>query len=210
MSSTANLLTMPPEMVLEIFLNMSAEEILQRCRTSTFFNSICNDPHFWKLYAREHGIPLTESTWKASVIDAYKYEQTTLNDISLYHIEHVTGNKLPSKFLYKIQDDDLTFVWNVGNVFTEKQKQELEKHNGSMFSSINNINFGEEAYGLTYERQVHVTSEGKLTIECFFFRTKTFYKPKYSINHFLRKTKITRLFDQIVVNDSMKPIFRIY
>jgi hypothetical protein len=84
-----SLLELPPEMVTQILLSLPIEEILDKCRTSRFFNDICNSEQFWHAYAKEHHIPKTLNTWKDSVLVAI--------DVSF-----VADQKAPGRYFFHI------------------------------------------------------------------------------------------------------------
>jgi len=64
---TLNLLDLPAENVFHILLQLPVDVIVTRCRTSGFFQEICDSESFWLKYAKEHVIHKTHSTWRSSV-----------------------------------------------------------------------------------------------------------------------------------------------
>jgi hypothetical protein len=46
--------SLPSETLFNILLNLSLEDIQEKCRVNTQFNIICNDEVFWKEYLRIH------------------------------------------------------------------------------------------------------------------------------------------------------------
>jgi len=62
----------PKDVTVEILLNLSVKEILQKCRVSRQYDVVCQDDRFWKRYAQERmGLkekPEMVKTWKDFVL----------------------------------------------------------------------------------------------------------------------------------------------
>lgn len=205
MSSSVNLLGMPSEIVLEIFLNMSVEEILQRCRTSTFFNAICEDDNFWKIYDREHKIPKLTNSWKESAIASIAYNELTLDKNFLKNMNFLINAKktgidhpLPKEILYKIDNYILTLSWNVENIFTKEDKQKLQQQT-PLLPVTNMHSLLDVSYGIVYERKIQFTPAEFMRIKCFFFRPKLVgYTPTYSASEYLLIVDLKQLIQEII------------
>jgi len=104
--STISPVNLPPEIVFDILMTLPVDDILQRCRTSKFFNDICNNEYFWKMYAQSRDIPLTKQKWKESVADVtfIKKHITPRNNS-----EKILFNSfgLPKEIFYRIDDNVL-------------------------------------------------------------------------------------------------------
>lgn len=72
-SSSVGLSKLPFDVMANILLPLTYEEILTKCKTNKEFNSLCNSEEFWKRYAQDRGYKKTKNnqTWKEVV----EYEQ---------------------------------------------------------------------------------------------------------------------------------------
>ena len=102
-AATIDLTQLPTEVVFDILITLSINDILERCRTSKFFNDICSNEVFWRAYARHHGVPLKEGTSaRQSVSDvAFIRKQIPARNDEEKQIFIHKG--IPNKIQYKIE-----------------------------------------------------------------------------------------------------------
>ena len=122
MSSELNLLELEPEVVWEILLLLPAEEILSKCRTSTFFNEICNSEDFWKAYSKRRNIQKNYSTWKRSAQSPKT--SMSVKDTGAMRAYFVT-NQFSNQITYHRFGNKLTVLWNTGVPLSENSIQKL-------------------------------------------------------------------------------------
>lgn len=67
--TTISLLDLPNELIFEVLLSLPLEEIIDKCRTSTFVNNFCKEDYFWELYSKRMKLPQKKGpgTWKEYV-----------------------------------------------------------------------------------------------------------------------------------------------
>jgi len=103
---------LPPETVQEILMSLSVKDILRNCRTSTFFNAICNSEDFWHAYAHERGMTkLQGHTWKESVT---KFKTATVPVDLIEEKDHFIQKGFSNKIRYSVGDDNIILSWNSG------------------------------------------------------------------------------------------------
>jgi len=122
--SELNLLDLEPEVVWEILLLLPAEEILSKCRTSTFFREICNSEDFWRAYSKGRNIRKSHMTWKRSARNPKLYMDMTIKDVGALRSYFVTKG-FSNKISFNRIGNKVTIVWNTGVPLSQNSIQKL-------------------------------------------------------------------------------------
>jgi len=183
--SSIDLLSLPPEIVFQIIMSLSVDEILQKCRTSVFFNDICNNEFFWKEYARKHKIPLKSISSKASVRETAFIKKKITSRYERSFVE----NGIPNEIHYRIDGDSLsikfTLTENIPRIFTP-----------AIISGYDPIE-----KRLRCNRHMFVDENGNVTISMTFYYSLEHgeFDRKYnSINDFVKKNK------NVLIDDALQ------